>query len=104
MKKLIFVLVMIISSGANAINLNIGFPVSAARLGLSGEVDFLVDCSTKNVTIQESTNDLFSRHILRNVSVICYKDNESHKVKMSFKKDLLNQNMLARQHNRYFEP
>ena len=104
MKKIIAILILFVSSYANAINTNIGFPVSAARLGLSGSVDFTIDCAKKDLTIQESTNVLFSQHIKKNISVMCYLDKDTHNVRMEFKKDLFNQNMIARQHNRYFAP
>lgn len=104
MKHIIAVMLLFFSFGASALNLNIGYPVSAARLGLSGSIEFFVYCSNKDLQIIESSNELFSRHVRKNVSVICYRDNARHEVKIDFKKDEFNQNMISRQPSRYFKP
>lgn len=92
---------MIFASNALALNMQIGFPVPAARLSLTGETRFKLDCENKKIDILESSNFYFTRHVKKNVSVMCFKDKSKYDITMKFVKGGLEMNMLARQPGRY---
>lgn len=102
MKKLIAAIIAITSFSASSMNMQIGYPVDASRMSLSGHVNFSVDCSSKSITFNESTSYIFEKHIKRNVHVMCYKDYDSHIVSMSFDKGKLGRDsMISSQTSRY---
>ncbi|MDR0162440.1 hypothetical protein P7L84_02495 [Enterobacter ludwigii] len=50
------------------------YPVDAARLSLGGDIHVNIDCATREVeVISDSSNGIFSRHINKRLSNICYK-------------------------------
>lgn len=103
MKKIIFAMALIGAvSNANAFNSNVGYPVDASRMSLSGSVEAVVDCSNKAVSYQSVSNPIFKRHINKNIHRICYGDKEIHNVKFEFNRGGIEANMLARQPNRFY--
>lgn len=86
MKKLIIVAALLASFSANAFNANIGYSIPAARLSLTGEVNFTIDCETKEIEIHKSTNEMFTRHIKANKSVMCYKDDNVYHVTFRYER------------------
>lgn len=102
MKTLLAVIAILASFSASAFNANIGYPISAARISLTGEVVAKIDCSSKNVSIVSSTSEIFSRHVRSNKSVICYKDSGQYSVTFNYSKgDGVKTNVLATQPNRF---
>lgn len=66
-------------------NYQIDYPVEAARLSLSGDVIANIDCdSNKAEIISDSSNGIFSKHIQKRVSSICYKKSGKHKAQYQF--------------------
>lgn len=82
----------------------IDYPIDAARLSLGGTVVAKIDCDTKSVQIiSDTSNGIFSRHISRRVSNICY--NKSGIINATYNFDPVRgpqQNLLATQPNRRF--
>lgn len=103
MKKLLFAMaLMAYTASAMAFNLNIGYPVDASRMSLTGSAEVVIDCSKRSVEYISVSNVIFKRHINKNVHRICYGDIENHSVKFEFKRGGIETNMLARQPNRFF--
>lgn len=66
-------------------NYQIDYPVDAARLSLSGDVVANIDCDyNKAEIISDSSNGIFSRHIQKRLSSICYKKSGKYKTKYQF--------------------
>lgn len=102
MKKIIIAFALLASFSASAFNANIGYPVAAARISLTGKVIANIDCSKKNVDIVDSTSDIFSRHVNKNKSVICYKDSGKYHVVFNYNKgDGIKTNIIATQPSRF---
>lgn len=102
MKKLIVAFALLASFSASAFNANIGYPVAAARISLTGKVVANIDCSKKNVEIVDSTSDIFSRHVNKNKSVICYRDSNNYHVVFNYSKgDGIKTNIIATQPSRF---
>lgn len=102
MKKLIVAFALLASFSASAFNANIGYPVAAARISLTGKVVANIDCSKKNVEIVDSTSDIFNRHVNKNKSVICYKDSNNYLVVFNYSKvDGIKTNIIATQPSRF---
>lgn len=102
MKKLIIVAALLASFSANAFNANIGYSIPAARISLTGEVNFTIDCATKEIEIHDSTNEMFTRHIKANKSVMCYKDDNVYNVTFKYERgSKVITNLLATQPNRF---
>jgi len=78
------------------------YPVSASRLSLSGTVIADIDCDRHDVKIISDTSDgIFSRHIVKRVNGICYKKAGSYTVEFVFDPERgPKHNMLATQANR----
>lgn len=74
----------LVSFGAFAENIQIGFPVDAARMSLTGEVKANIDCSQKSIDIISSTNSIFTKHVKKNINVFCYKDTDRYNVTFRF--------------------
>lgn len=89
-------------SSATAFNSNIGYPVDASRMSLTGGAEVVIDCRSRSVEYISVSNVIFKRHINKNVHRICYGDIENHSVKFEFKRGGIETNMLARQPNRFF--
>ncbi|WP_218640525.1 hypothetical protein, partial [Klebsiella pneumoniae] len=50
------------------------YPVEAARLSLGGDIHVNIDCATREmVVLSDSSNGIFSRHVHKRLSNICYK-------------------------------
>lgn len=61
------------------------YPVEAARLSLSGDVIANIDCdSNKAEIISDSSNGIFSKHIQKRVSSICYRKSGKYKTQYQF--------------------
>lgn len=102
MKKLIIAAAFLASFSANAFNANIGYSIPAARISLTGEVNFTIDCATKEIEIHKSTNEMFTRHIKANKSVMCYKDNKVYHVTFKYERgNNVITNLIATQPNRF---
>lgn len=102
MKKLIIVAALLASFSASAFNVNIGYPVAAARISLAGKVVANIDCSKKNVEIVDSTSDIFSRHVNKNKSVICYNDSNKYHVVFNYNRgDGIRTNIISTQPSRF---
>lgn len=103
MKKFVFAIALMASTtSAMAFNSNIGYPVDASRMSLSGSAEVVIDCSGRESYYQSVSNVIFKRHINKNIHRICYGDSETHSVKFEFKRGGIEANMLARQPNRFF--
>nr|CAK1256870.1 unknown function [Klebsiella phage vB_Kpn_K62PH164C2] len=103
MKKFVFAMALIAStSSAMAFNSNVGYPVDASRMSLSGSVGAVIDCGSREVSYQSVSNPIFKRHINKNIHRICYGDKEIHNVRFEFNRGGIETNMLARQPNRFF--
>jgi len=83
-------------------NFQMDYPVEAARLSLGGDVSASINCSTREINIlSDSSNGIFSRHIQKRLSNICYKKNNKMTVHYYFTSEKgVRQNMLATQHPR----
>lgn len=76
--KLLFAAALLLLAGCtnkhtdNAFQMD--YPVDAARLSLGGDIHVNIDCATREVeVISDSSNGIFSRHIKKRLSNICYK-------------------------------
>lgn len=102
MKKLIVAFALLASFSASAFNANIGYPVAAARISLTGKVVANIDCATKEIEIHDSTNEIFTRHIKANKSVMCYKDDNVYNVTFKYERgSKVITNLLTTQPNRF---
>lgn len=83
-------------------NFQMDYPVDAARLSLGGDVNVQINCATRKMDVISDTSDgLFSRHIYRRLSNICYKKTDSMNVIYHFIADKgVKQNMIATQYPR----
>ena len=76
--KLLFAAALLLLAGCtnkhtdNAFQMD--YHVDAARLSLGGDIHVNIDCATREVeVISDSSNGIFSRHIKKRLSNICYK-------------------------------
>lgn len=74
MKKIIAAIIFMAPFSAMAFNANIGYPVDASRISLNGVTNATINCAEKKVTINQSDNVIFDKHLRKNVHVMCYKD------------------------------
>ena len=79
--KLLFAAALLLMAGCadehadNAFQMD--YPVDAARLSLGGDIRVNIDCATREVeVISDSSNGIFSRHINKRLSNICYKKSD----------------------------
>lgn len=101
MKKLIIAAIAFASFSASAMNMNIGYPVDASRMSLTGSVEFTVNCETKEIAIHKSSSYIFDKHIKRNVHVMCYGDKSTKEIAMNFNKGKIgHDDMIASQTSR----
>lgn len=102
MKKTIFSLALLAASPAMALNVNIGYPVDASRMSLTGDVTAVIDCSSKAVTIKESDSYIFDKHLRKNINVMCYKDDKTYTLEFRFHKGKFGRDdMIATQTSRF---
>lgn len=78
MKKIIIALALLAPLNAMAFNAQIGYPVDASRLSLTGKTDVTINCADKTVTINQSDNVIFDKHLRKNVYVMCYRDAKTY--------------------------
>ncbi|MHA8112679.1 hypothetical protein ACX122_06105 [Kosakonia cowanii] len=78
------------------------YPVDAARLSLGGDIHVNIDCSTREVkVISDTSNGIFSRHVNKRISNICYKKMDVLDIVYHFEPARgVRQNMLATQYPR----
>ncbi|HCQ7773308.1 hypothetical protein UXO04_23335 [Enterobacter kobei] len=78
------------------------YPVEATRLSLGGDIHVNIDCATREMTvISDSSNGIFSRHINKRLSNICYKKTDKLDVVYRFNAAKgVRQNMIATQYPR----
>lgn len=78
------------------------YPVDAARLSLGGDIHVNIDCSTREVeVISDTSNGIFSRHVNKRISNICYKKMDKLDIVYHFEPARgVRQNMLATQYPR----
>ncbi|HDS4389401.1 TPA: hypothetical protein QH079_004338 [Enterobacter roggenkampii] len=83
-------------------NFKMDYPVDAARLSLGGDVHVNIDCATREVNvISDSSNGIFSRHINKRISNICYKKTDKLDVVYRFEPAKgVKQDMIATQYPR----
>lgn len=102
--KLLFAAALLLLAGCtnkhtdNAFQMD--YPVDAARLSLGGDVHVNIDCATKEVVvISDSSNGIFTRHINKRLSNICYKKYDKLDIVYRFNAAKgVKQNMLATQY------
>lgn len=80
MNKVIIALAFALPVSCSALNLDIGYPVNADRLGLSSHVNFNLDCRSRKVEIIEESNVFVRRQVMNNVSKMCYRDDGFYNV------------------------
>lgn len=78
MKKIIVTLALLAPLNAMAFNAQIGYPVDASRISLTGETNVTINCADKTVTINQSDNVIFDKHLRKNVHVMCYRDTKTY--------------------------
>lgn len=93
---------MLSVSSANAFNSNVGYPTDAARMSLSGSVEAVIDCSSKEISYSSFSNPIFKKHINKSIHKICYNDSGEHAVKFVFNRGGIDTNPIARQPNRFY--
>ncbi|HHA1302622.1 hypothetical protein [Enterobacter kobei] len=78
------------------------YPVEATRLSLGGDIHVNINCATREMTvISDSSNGIFSRHINKRLSNICYKKTDKLDVIYRFNAAKgVRQNMIATQYPR----
>lgn len=78
-------------------NFKMDYPVDAARLSLGGDIHVNIDCVKREVNvISDSSNGIFSRHINKRLSNICYKKADKFNVVYRFEPSKgVKQNMIA---------
>ncbi|MDS1912684.1 hypothetical protein QSI79_05140 [Enterobacter asburiae] len=83
-------------------NFKMDYPVDAARLSLGGDIHVNIDCATREVNvISDSSNGIFSRHVNKRLSNICYKKTDKLNVVYHFEPAKgVKQNMIATQYPR----
>lgn len=86
MKKLALTMALLLPLNAMAFNVNIGYPVDAARMSIEGETSFTIDCRERRVEILQSSSVIFDKHIRKKAHVICYKDRGFYTVKFIWAK------------------
>ena len=103
MKKIILSIALMLSvSSASAFNSNVGYPVDASRMSLSGVVEAVIDCDSRLIEYQSVSNVIFKRHINNSIHRMCYNDKGKYAVKFEFNRGGIDTNMIARQPNRFF--
>ena len=104
--KLLFAAVFLLLAGCSSKHTDNAFrmdyPVEAARLSLGGDIHVNIDCATREMTvISDSSNGIFSRHVNKRLSNICYKKNDKLDVVYRFNAAKgVRQNMIATQYPR----
>lgn len=78
MKKIIAAIMLMAPLSAMAFNAQIGYPVDASRISLSGVTNATINCADKTVKINQSDNVIFDKHLRKNVYVMCYKDSGTY--------------------------
>ena len=78
-------------------NFKMDYPVDAARLSLGGDIHVNIDCAKRKVNvIADSSNGIFSRHVNKRLSNICYKKADNFDVVYRFEPAKgVRQNMIA---------
>ena len=78
------------------------YPVDAARLSLGGDIHVNIDCAPREVdVISDCSHGIFSRHINKRLSNICYKKTDKLDVVYRFEPAKgVKQNMIATQYPR----
>lgn len=78
-------------------NFKMDYPVDAARLSLGGDIHVNIDCVKREVNvIYDSSNGIFSRHVNKRLSNICYKKADKFDVVYRFEPaKWVKQNMIA---------
>lgn len=94
MKKLLIALALVAPLNAMAFNAQIGYPVDASRLSLTGQTDVTINCADKTVTINQSDNVIFDKHLRKNVHVMCYRDTGTYNAMFYWKPGKLGHNDL----------
>lgn len=78
------------------------YPVDAARLSLGGDIHVKIDCASREVkVISDSSDGIFSSHINKRLSNICYKKTDRFDVVYRFEAAKgVRQNILSTQYPR----
>lgn len=83
--KFLFTALLILLTGCNnqqiQRNYLIDYPIDAARMSLGGHAEVAINCATREIEIiSDSSNGIFSRHIKKRLSNICYKKTDKFDV------------------------
>lgn len=101
MKKLLIALALLAPLNAMAFNAQIGYPVDASRMSLTGKTDVTINCAEKTVTINQSDNVIFDKHLRKNVHVMCYRDANTYNTVFHWKRGKLgHDDLIATQTSR----
>ncbi len=79
-----------------------GYPLQAARISISGEVSAIINCQDRKIDIiSDSSGGILSRHVKSRLANICYNNEESFQVIYKFNSVRgPRQNMIATEKNR----
>lgn len=104
MKRVIAVALLLTGCAANdrSYAFEMDYPMDAARLSLSGETHVNINCATRELNvISDTSNGIFSRHINKRLSNICYQKTGKLDVVYRFESGKgVRQDMLATQYPR----
>lgn len=99
--KLLFAAALLLLAGCTNKHTDYAFqmdyPVDAARLSLGGDIHVNIDCATREIeVISDSSNGIFSRHINKRLSNICYKKTDKLDIVYRFNSAIgVKQDMIA---------
>lgn len=101
MKKIMLAMALVAPLNAMALNVNIGYPVEASRMSLTGSTVAVVNCSDRTLKIEESTNAIFDKHLRKFKHVMCYGDANTYTLRFEWKRgDEYKLDMITKQTNR----
>ncbi|EPG2187197.1 MULTISPECIES: hypothetical protein [Enterobacteriaceae] len=105
MKRLFAAALLLLAGCANKhtdYTFKMDYPVEAARLSLGGDIHVNIDCATREMkVISDSSNGIFSRHVNKRLSNICYKKTDKLDVIYRFNAAKgVRQDMIATQYPR----
>ncbi|QPJ98884.1 hypothetical protein IDM36_13135 [Enterobacter mori] len=90
LKSLLLTVLLTVLSGCisknREYNFQMDYPVEAARTSLSGDVNVKIYCITRKMyVISDTSGGVFSRHIRKRISNICYKKTDTITILYHFK-------------------
>lgn len=104
MKKIIVAMALLAPLNAMAFNGNIGYPVDASRMSLTGVTQAVINCADKTVTINQSGNVIFDKHLRKKVHIMCYGDKATYDITFKWQPGKLgHDDMIATQTSRHMK-